>query len=622
MKSQNTNRFLPAAAVRLIDGPWKAIYDKARQVTLPDVLDKFEKAGNFDNFRDFAEGNKAEHHGYPFHDGLIYETLRAAADMLGDEYDPALDARLDAYIDMIAKAQAKDPDGYLNTYTDRVMPGKRFGQNGGMIWWQHDMYNSGALFEAGVHHYLATGKKTLLTCAVKLANYEASIIGLPPKKNIVPGHSICEEALLKLYRLMKAEPTLAEELGADVEGYLALSSFWVYNRGVHKDRAAYPKNMMQYAQDCRPILEEDEAVGHAVRAVLFYEGAAAVAAETGDDRLEAALLRIWKNVVETKMHITGGVGSVPTDESFGYQYQILNDAYLETCAGVGLSFWAGYMYLLTGDGQMMDVFERSLFNNVLVGVSKEGTAYFYQNPLYSEGDVERWDWHHCPCCPPMLLKLIAALKTYIYSVHEGKLSVNLYVNSSMEYNGLYMEQKDGLLRIWNQHSEPVAIRLRIPGYAGRYTVTVDGVAVTSPVENGYLTVWIEGKEATVRVEFEMPILRLEGHPYMQAGNALTGVREKVVVQRGPYVYCAEGIDNDGKVDFALAAHPALTYHEEDRSITALRADGKTCRLIPYCDWNNRGKGLMRVWLKQDGFHYSEDLTGWDHILYRAYNPER
>ena len=592
---------------------------KIAEVTLPDVWHKYENDGTEKNFINIADRlGKDEFFGTPWQDGMIYEIIRGGSDLFTEFADPALESRFDRYIDEAARAQEASGDGYINTFTSIKHPNNRFGQNGGFLIIQHDLYNAGCLFEAGVHNYIATGKKKLLSVAVKMANYICSEIGYPPKKNIVSAHPMIEQATVQLYRLMKNEPELAEELGADADAYFELSRFWIDYRGVHENRAAFPKYMREYAQDHEPLRKQKEAVGHAVRAALVYTGMAAVANETGEKELFDSSLRLWQNVTETKMHVTGGIGALKDEERFGYQYELPSDAYLETCAGVAMAFWAGEMHRTYGDSSFFDVFERVFYNNVLASLSESGVKYTYINPLVSHGDIERWDWHQCPCCPPMLLKMMGALKTYIWSYSGDDLYLNLHIGSETGIDGLKLSYRDGKLKIASSEGRRLRLHIRIPEYAQGRTLTLNGKAVTPEIENGYAVIEREfSDDDTVGISFEYRVIREESHPYVWENcYIMLHPDDRVAVRYGRFIYCAEAVDNGGDVDFVLSDAPLV--HNSDGTVTGKTTDGRDVILTPYYKWNNRGNCGMRIWLKQDGMKRDGSLTGWEKRLYRPW----
>lgn len=291
--------------VKVNDSFISPLLEKIAKITLKDVWQKYENDGTERNFLNIANGEgRDEFFGTPWQDGMIYEIIRGGSDLFTEYPDSELESSFERYISEAARAQAASGDGYINTFTSIKHPNNRFGQNGGFLIIQHDLYNAGCLFEAGVHRYISMGSKSLLKVAVNMANYICSEIGYPPKKNIVSAHPMIEQATVQLYRLMRDEPELAKELGADADAYFELSKFWIDYRGIHENRASYPKYMREYAQDHQPLREQKEAVGHAVRAALVYAGMAAVANETGDEELYDSSLALWENVTETKMHVT------------------------------------------------------------------------------------------------------------------------------------------------------------------------------------------------------------------------------------------------------------------------------------------------------------------------------
>lgn len=651
-------------SVRIQDGFWSPKMEQIHTVTVWDVLNKFEsdhEEGIMKNFEWMAEGKLGKHIGPPWYDGLICEVIRGISDIIATTYDEKLDQKIEYYAGMIQKAQDADPEGYLNTYTTLICPDQRMGQNGGSLIWQHDLYNIGCLVEAGVHYYRATGKICLLKCSIRAAGYLCKEIGPEPRKNIVPAHPLPEEAMVKLYVLLKDETLCArlheEGLEVTARDYLDLAQFWMDHRGVHHNRASNPRYMGEYAQDHCPVTEQSEAVGHAVRATLLYTGLTAVGMETGEQKYLDTVKRLWENVVQTKLHISGGIGAVHNEERFGFQYDLPNDAYLETCAGVAMAFWAGEMHAAFGDASYMDVFECALYNNVLPGLSEDGTHYFYENPLISDGSIERWNWHGCPCCPPMFLKLMSSLQDYIYSTANNRLYVNLHIGSTyagqVDGTSVTVTQKNNALP-WEGHNEitvsmqeakAFALMVRIPAWAGKTTVTLNGRPEEFSMEKGYLCIdrtWQDGD--ALRFTMAMPAVKIEAHPYVDADAG------RVALQRGPILYCLEEIDNPNGVDVLLGHHTLQVETAElfgdKKIIRGLTQDEVPFTAIPYYWWNNRGKGKMNVWLRQmDGDQTEADykkaheqsgfaahttmqnpkkrnLQGWEGKLYRAYQSEK
>lgn len=614
--------------VKITEGFWKEQMDKIHSITVWDILNKFEhdhEAGIMKNYEWVAEGVKGKHVGPPWYDGLICEVIRGISDMIAVSYDEKLDEKIEYYTEKINQAQDVDPDGYINTYTTLICPEKRWGEDGGSLIWQHETYNIGCLVEAGVHYYRATGKTKLLKCAILAADCLCKVMGPNPKKNIVPAHSLAEEAMVKLYRLLLEDRELCEILletygiNAEPIKYLELAKFWMDNRGVHENRASFPHYMGEYAQDHCRIEDQSEAVGHAVRAALMYTGLCAVGMETRETKYLDAARRIWDNVEQTKLHISGGIGAVHNEERFGYQYDLPNDAYLETCAGVAFAFWAGEMFCAFGESKYMDAFECTLYNNVLPGLSVDGTHYFYENPLISDGTVERWSWHECPCCPPMFLKLMGALPDYIYAYENNRVVVNLHIGSSAKFSvagiPVTLEQSEctlpweGKNRITLRMPErtKLCLAIRKPVWAENFCVKFEGNTYKACDEKGYVLVEKNfGDGDTLEISMDLPPMKIEAHPYVSANAG------RVALMRGPLLYCLEEIDNPAGVDVLLDKNePRVISREIFRGYIGLTgdcADGTTYEAIPYYLWNNRGKGKMNVWLRQQGKEETEVIN--------------
>ena len=543
---------VPIQQVTLDDGFWSPKMKVWRTVTIPDCFAKFEKDGALANFDKIRDGQKGPHGGPPWYDGLIYEMIRGSADFLAAGRDAALEKRLDGYIERIAAAQARDPDGYLNTYTQLEKPGQHWGLNGGDDNWQHDIYNAGALIEAGIHYYRATGKTRLLQVATRLANHMCDVMGPAPKKNVVPGHSLGEEALVKLYLLFRENPALKSQVPVpvDEQRYLKLAEFWIENRGHHDGR----KSFGPYAQDHQPVLQQATIEGHAVRATLLCAGLAAAAQVNGRADYLATARRLWDNMVERRMYIIGGLGAVAGYEGFGPDYVLPNNGYLETCAAIGAGFFHHNMNLRFGEARYADELERVLYNGILSGVSLKGDTYFYENPQEAGPDRQRWAWHGCPCCPPMVVKIVAALPGYLYATDGDGLYVNLFAGSrarvKLGTNEIQVVQAtrypwEGQVKLTLKPQKPqeFSLYLRIPGWCDGASLRVNGKAVPTPaLERGYAQLrrrWKSGD--AVELVLPMPIQRMKSHPRIEANLG------RVALMRGPLVYCLEGVDNNRRV---------------------------------------------------------------------------
>jgi len=605
------------AQVQIDDTFWTPYLSGIRNIMLPYTFAKFEETGYVENFRSAAAKDGRKHVGPPFSDGLLLESMRGAFDFLAACYDPQLDARMDKLVDIVCAAA--DDDGFLCTQTQQDYPDKRWGENGGDIIIQHDLYDHGALVEAAVSQYLATGKTKLLACAVKAANLICAYIGEPPKHNVIPGHSLPEEAFVKLYRLFRDHRELdafAADHQVQYADYLEIARFWYDNRGNHENRSLSDRFKPFYNQDHLPFARQTTAEGHSVRATLCYAGAAAVARELGRDDYVCALEKLWDNVANRKMHISGGVGTRHDIEGFDTDYNLPNDAYLETCAAIGLAFWNGEMALLNADAKYFDIFERALYNNILASIGQDFTHYFYQNPLVSDGSIRRWDWHICPCCPPMLLKIYGALGSYIYACRDDALCVNMFIGSCLKTENYTIRQQKNTL-FADSHGRELELRIRMPEYVRNFALTHAGQPLAFTEKNGYAVVrgvWRE--DQPICISFINDLRRVCANPQVEADRGL------VCVMHGPYVLCAESTDNDGRVDFTIASAPDLTLAGDE--VIGKTADGNTFRLIPYYRWCNRNTeseaAKMAVWFPQEDMLSGDALAqAMDNRLYANYD---
>ncbi|MGC2638341.1 MAG: beta-L-arabinofuranosidase domain-containing protein [Acidobacteriaceae bacterium] len=643
---------VPGQQVAIEDEFWSPKRQVWQEVTIRDCFRKFEndRGGAINNFDKVRAGLTGGHAGDPWMDGLIYEMIRGSSDFLLSHPDPELEQQLDGYIARIAAAAAVRPDGYINTYTQLMEPGHEWGLHGGLQLWQHEIYNLGALIDAGVHYYRATGKAALLTAGVTIANTMTEFMGPPPKRNLVPCHPLPEEAMVRLHELLQAEPALKTSLTVPVHdtAYLQLAEFWIEDRGNNigkpdweKDHHAaelFVRNQEYgdgrpswgaYAQDDAPVFEQKDIHGHAVRATLLCAGIAAAARVNDREPYRQTAIRLWENMVYRRMHITGGVGAFANEEKFGPDYTLPNDAYLETCAAVGAGFFHHNMNMAFGHARYADELERTLYNGALAGVSLAGDTYFYENPLECNTSRARWAWHECPCCPPMFLKMMGAMPSYIYATSHDSLYVNLFVGShaSIRLNDLPVEIRqatrypwDGNVRLTVQpaHAASFPLMVRIPAWCSGESVRMNGERIASgPRVDGYLRIartWDPGD--VVELEMPMPVRPVRANPLVQADAG------RVALMRGPLVYCAESVDNSAPVrTLRLSAHsPATTdfrktlpggvvvvqteaaaagdpgagpYFSADQEIPH---EPVTLTAIPYFANANRGPVDMAVWL--------------------------
>ncbi|MDQ1257071.1 MAG: uncharacterized protein QG656_1672, partial [Candidatus Hydrogenedentes bacterium] len=567
-----------------------------------------EDTGRISNFEKAAGTLEGKFEGIFFNDSDVYKVIEGAAYMLHLERDPELEAYVDGVIAKIASAQ--QPDGYLNTYFTLVEPDKRWTD----LPVKHELYCAGHMFEAAVAYYRATGKRTFLDVACRYADYIDSIFG-EGKRYGVPGHEEIELALVKLYQV------------TNEERYLKLAKFFVDERGNSEHRASYG----DYCQDHVPIRQQSEIAGHAVRAMYLYSGVADVARLTNDRELVDMMNRIWQDVVLRKMYVTGGIGPSAHNEGFTVAYDLPNDsAYAETCASIGMVLWNHRMNLLEADARFADVMERALYNGLLSGIALDGEHFFYVNPLASRGNHHRQSWFGCACCPTNLVRLLPSLGGYVYAHTANALYVNLYVTGSgvvpLDGGPVTVTQTtdypwDGKVTLTVTLNQPAecALNLRIPGWCKGFDVAVNGAAVADvAVDKGYASVqrmWQSGDQVVLNLA--MPVERVYVNPKVESNVG------RAALQRGPMVYCLEGVDNGGYVrnlallpgtDIAIEQRPdllggvtvlkgtALARQAEDWSDALYRETVAAAPVefvaVPYCVWDHRDPGEMVVWLPE------------------------
>ena len=652
--------------VRIEDAFWSPKLDIWRKITTNDVLNKFEgkytpfpgstdTRNAFRNFDRVAEGQRdiKQHDGPEWYDGLVYESIRGIADFLAGHPNKEMEKRIDGYIDRIYAAQQTEPTGYINTHTQLMENDHRWGDNGGLLRGQHDVYNAGMLIEAGVHYYQATGKTRLLEIATRFANYMADYMGPEPRKNVVPAHSGPEEAVMALYWLYKNEPELKDKLSIPVResDYYDLVTFWIENRGHHcgyplwgtwgyrksekwiKD-ACYHQTEFgphsrpcwgEYSQDSIPVLEQKTIEGHAVRATLMATGLAAAALENQSPQYIETAKRLWENMAGKRMFITGGVGAIHEDEKFGPDYFLPTDAYLETCAAVGAGFFSQRMNQLTCNARYMDEVERVLYNNVLTGVSLSGDKYTYQNPLNTD-KPDRWEWHVCPCCPPMFLKIMSAMPSYIYAYQGDNIYVNLFIGSEVRIpidknNSVRLKQLTSYpwhgavsIQVNPDKAGTFSIKVRIPGWAqgtenpyGLYQsnlkapvkLKVNQKDILLRIVDGYAEISREWKKGD-HIELELPMQpRL-----ITASEAVKDLRGQVALASGPVIYCFEDADNPELPTLTLQPQTPLELsHDNDllHGVNIIKCQSKIpAKAIPYYAVANRKEShSYKVWIPQE-----------------------
>lgn len=634
---------VPIQQVTINDAFWSPKIHVWQTVTIPDCFNKFEndRGGAINNFDRVRDGQSDCHAGPPWYDGLIYEMIRASADFMIAHPDPALEQRIDGYISRIAAAQAKDPDGYLNTWTELEHPNQRWGLNGGNDGWQHELYNIGALCDAGLHYYQATKKTALLAVALKAANYTCDSIGPAPKHEIIPNHAIAEEVFGNLYVFLQQHPEVKKQLpfAVDERRYLEMAQYWVEARGhARKDQPSYGA----YNQDDQPVFQQPAVEGHAVRSMLLCAGVSDLAAINGRTSYRDSAVRLWDNMREKKMYLTGGVGATPEGEAFGDNYVLPNDGYLETCGAAASGFFDRNMNLLTGEARYADELERELYNGALAGVSLAGNSYTYVNPLESEHGKSRWAWHGCPCCPPMFLKIMGGLPGYVYAQDADNIYVNLYIGSKatiqvagrevvLTQTTEYPWQGRVKITVAPERAADFGLNLRIPGWCQGTRSTDELYQIPDLPASGAVHLKVNGRDVSgvtmaggyaqlhrhwkrgdvVELVLDMPIQRVTANAQVAAD------RGRAAVMRGPVVYCFEAADNGGSVqNFVLPA--AGEFTAEYRSdllggVTVLAGSASALfknkdhdiklpiqvMAIPYYANANRGTTAMQVWMADD-----------------------
>ncbi len=609
------------ADVRITGGLWAERQATCRRVTLPYCFDACEETKRIDNFAKAAGRLPGKFEGLWFNDSDVYKVLQGAAYPLAGNDDAQLAKRADDVIALIAAAQ--QPDGYLDTYFTIDRREERFKHIHPNA--KHELYCMGHLIEAGAVHFEMTGRRNLLDVAVRLADHLDSIFG-PGRRHEVPEHQELELALIKLYRV------------TDEPRYLRLAQFFIDQRGNAAGHTLYGS----YSQDHLPVRQQHEAVGHAVRAMYNCIGMADLYQETGDKRLLTACRALWKNTTQCKMYVTGGVGATSRGEAFGANYDLPNEtAYAETCAQIGLTLFAHRMWQIDPDAQYIDVMERVLYNSFLSGLSLSGDRFYYRNRLATNGDYVRQPWYGCACCPSNVVRIYPIVGTFAYGQDRAAAYVNLYIDSTAKLTlgdrPVTLTQKtdypwDGRVRLTVDVPEPQAfdLCLRIPGWCkddatpGQLYRAVSTQESSQPItlrinsqtvelgtlDRGYVRLRREWKSGdVVELNLPMPIRRVYSHPNVQACAG------RVALQRGPIVYCVEGIDHGGSVqELILPRETNLTAQHQDDLLggatiiqgkaQARTADGSEqtpvdLRAIPYYTFDNRGASPMAVWLSEE-----------------------
>lgn len=625
---------VPFTSVKVTDTFWGQRLKASREVTIPLAFSKCEETGRYENFVKAANPSATyQVGGLSFDDTDVYKTIEGASYSMQTYPDKKLSKYIDSVLVIVAAAQ--EPDGYL--FTSRTMNPKHPHEWVGSKRWEkvedlsHEFYNLGHMIEGAVAHYQATGKRNFLDIAIKYADCVEREIGDAPGKEIkVPGHQIAEMALAKLY------------LVTGQKKYLDLAKFFLDKRG-------YTSIKQEYSQSHKPVLEQNEALGHAVRAAYMYSGMADVAALTGDSDYVRAIDNIWENVVSKKLYITGGIGARHHGEAFGDNYELPNlTAYNETCAAIGNVYWNHRLFLMHGDAKYYDVLERSLYNGLISGVSMDGGTFFYPNPLESDGEYKfnqgachRQPWFGCACCPSNLSRFIPSLPGYVYAIKNRDVYLNLFMSNtanlqiegksvSLKQTTNYPWDGDVQVEVTKASGKAFNMMIRIPGWVRNevlpsdlysyadnkktnYSVKINGESIQSSLAKGYLSIdrkWKKGDR--IEIHFDMQPRMVKAHEKVKADKG------RVSFERGPVVYCAEWPDNYTEIpSILLPEKPEVEVVDKPDMLNGIKelktqaqslsinekgwleTRNVTLTLIPYYAWSHRGDGQMAVWLPQE-----------------------
>jgi len=628
---------VPFTQVKLNDQFWLPRIRTNHTVTIPASFERCEATGRVKNFEMAAARRGAFCTVYPFDDTDIYKTIEGASFSLSLYPDKAMELYIDTLIQKVAAAQ--EPDGYL--YTARTIDPMKTHKWAGKERWEkerelsHELYNSGHLYEAAVAHYMATGKRNLLDIAIRNADLVCSVFG-PGRRHVAPGHEVVEMGLVKMYRVTGNRK------------YLETAKDFIEERGHYSGYDSTSKDPWKngaYWQDHVPVVAQKEAVGHAVRAGYLYSAMADVAALTNDVQMLQAVDSIWENVVQKKIYVQGGIGAVGDGERFGQNYELPNrTAYNETCAAIANIYWNHRMFLLHGDAKYIDVLEKTLYNGMISGVGMDGNSFFYTNAMeitrsFKHSDMEggRSGWFTCSCCPTNVTRLIPSIPGYVYATGKSEVYINLFVTGSatLKVDGQSIQLVQENDYPWNgalkftvnpARSHRFTMRMRVPGWSRdeaipsdlysfanstdkQVTIKVNGSPVAFTMSKGYAVLersWRKGDK--VEVSLPMDVRRVVANP------KLVDDRQKVALQRGPIIYCAEWKDNNGKVSDMLIPDD-INFTTEFRSDllngvqiikgnvpavevqtpTQVSTISKSFTAIPYYAWAHRGAGEMMIW---------------------------
>lgn len=616
--------------VKLSDDFWLPIIKRVQEKTIDYAIKKCEEEGRFDNFLIAAGEMEGPVKGVmPFDDSDVYKIIEGASNSLISAPNEPLEKLLDSLIGIVKKGQ--EEDGYLTTWRTidpahppatwvEVKEGKRWES----LFMSHELYNAGHMFEAAAVHFEATGKRNFLDIALKNADLMVRTFGDEEGKiKAVPGHQIIESGLIKLYQI------------TDNEDYLNLSKYFLDNRGNPDNHELFGP----YSQDHIPVVEQDEVVGHAVRAVYMYAAMTDIAAMKNDSAYANAVHNLWENMVNKKMYITGGIGAKHEGEAFGENYELPNlTAYNETCASIGDVYWNHRLHNMTGDVKYLDVIERTLYNGLISGLSLDGQQFFYPNALesdgvykFNQGACTRKDWFDCSCCPTNVIRFIPSIPGLIYSKTDHEIYVNLYASNEATVElgdntvGITQETNypwDGQVKVVvNPEKESeFSIKFRNPGWSrnivlpgnlysyvnpstDKMTLKLNGELIAVDTSNGYAELSRNWKKGDV-VELIIPMNVKE----VKASDKVEDDKGKVALEYGPIVYAIEEIDNKENYDkIEIGTEEKFDVKKENDLLGGvLTLNSDDLKAIPYYAWSNRGVGKMKVWIPVKNYASQND----------------
>jgi len=631
-------RYTPVrfADVEIGPGFWHERLEVVLTKTIPSQYEQLQRHGILESLKALKPAPPLRipisNHGMStqvFWDSDVGKWIEAASYALSHRRDAAIEAEIEEITDWLEQTQL--PDGYLNCW----YIGRELDKRWTNLRDRHELYCAGHMIEGAVAYFQATGRRRLLDIFCRYVDHIAATFGPGPgQKRGYCGHPEIELALIRLYHATQNR------------AHLDLAAYFINERGNQpphyfdvealargEDPGKYWFRTHEYSQSHEPVREQDKAVGHAVRALYLYSGMADLAADLGDDALKKACEALWRDVTAKRMYVTAGVGPSASNEGFTKDYDLPNDtAYAETCASVALIFFAQRMLNLECDGAYADILERALYNGALSGLSRDGTRYFYQNPLESDGSHTRWEWHPCPCCTMNVSRLVASVGGYFYSTAEGALAVHLYGTGSarVKIDGREVtirQQADypwsgkAILEIEPAEPAEFTLALRIPGWARSHQISVNGAALEHDAPlRGYAQIrrrWRKGD--VVELILPMPAERLYANPNVRADVG------RVSLRRGPLIYCVEEVDNpatpvpllrlpktatlspqpnadlfDGIVTIVAEAEVAAVDENASALYQSEPFARKEARLtaVPYYLWSNRGPNRMAVWLPE------------------------